>query len=1179
MKALVDTGSNYTLLTEKTTKRIGGVVNTRRNPPRLQGVTGSPLRILGMVNTEINIGNEKVCRRWFPVVPDSYISVDLLLGCDILNQAKFCWDATNNVMVWGDASYIVHHISRNKKNVCRVREDPVTLKENPEGCTQIHVKLPLSIGPYQSKFTPIPVKEAPDTTLIIYPQPRFFQNTKPCLVKVNEENNILLPLMNHSKKEKTYNKGTILGSYEKVEDPISLRVNATHQIHNELVPKSDDVKEEGTRIQRLAKKINEQDWSHLSPPEQSGLRELILQHDPLFILSDKELGLIKGPPAHIKITDPQPSRAPMYRYPEQAKTQITEMLQDMEEREIIEPSTAAWLSPIVLVNKPDGSKRMCLDYRHVNKHLATDIYPLPRLEELVEQAAGHKYYVTLDMREAYFQILLDEESRDLTTFSDGVTLYRFRRLPFGLNCSPAIFSRQIASVLAPLLQKGWVKNYLDDLILWATDFAELLSRLKELFGLLTNQGIKLNLSKCTFGLKEVTFLGHLISEEGSKPTPKNVESVLRMKAPTTVKQVRRFLGMVGFYRKHIPSFAKIAAPLTNLTKIKVGFSWTPTCQEAFECLKSHLVKAPILVKAQTDQPFLLTTDASDTHVGGVLSQIQPDGNNCPVGYFSKKLNPGETRYSVTDKEALAIVLACRNFHHYLWGTRFTVFTDHQPLTSVFKRKTKSARMNRWILEMREYNYDIQYVRGKDNFVADHLSRPVRIVTRTPVATWLGYDQNEYKVKQREDPVWQELAEYLEGGRIPTKRLPKATLDQFAIVEEILYFMKVKPDGSLHYNLIVPRLLIRDAIRHAHELSGHLGQKKTIQKAEELFYWANLRVDVCNYVKQCITCQRFKGTQGLSQQYKELPPVHKPLERIGIDLTDMVSGSQSFRYVLTVIDHYSRFVRFFPLKTKHTTHVVDALRQYLADYGAPSGIVVDNGGEFTSQEFQKFCQQYQITLYYTTPYHPQGNGVTERMHRTLKSVLSALCQGHPLRWPTLLQPCQSIMNQAVHTSTGQQPFFGFFSRYPPRLVGAALPTIDGGEEELAAAHALISETHQKMTRRYRDNANKKRKNQSVEIGTLVWVKKETTLPGTCRKLNVKWDGPYRVCDIKSEYSVYVVENVFTGKRTRRAAAQVKPYYGSEGWLLEPLETEFEPDPVDEHLPPRVHRPPRRLIEEC
>ncbi|KAG0714265.1 Transposon Tf2-9 polyprotein [Chionoecetes opilio] len=219
-----------------------------------------------------------------------------------------------------------------------------------------------------------------------------------------------------------------------------------------------------------------------------------------------------------------------------------------------------------------------------------------------------------------------------------------------------------------------------------------------------------------------------------------------------------------------------------------------------------------------------------------------------------------------------------------------------------------------------------------------------------------------------------------------------------------------------------------------------------------------------------------------------------------------------------------------------------------------------------------------SLCYTTPYHPQENSVTERMHRTLKSVLSTLCQGHPLRWPTLLQPCQITMNQAVHTSTGQQPYFAFFSRHAPRLVGAALPDVEGEQDDMDVAHALIRETHQKMSRRYRDVANQKRKNQVVEVGALVWVRKETTIPGTCRKLNVKWDGVYRVVEVRLGGSVYVLENVFTEKQVQRAAEQVKPYHGSEEWLVEPVERVLQPDPVDEQLAPRVRRPPRRLIEE-
>jgi len=1160
----VDTGSGYTLIRESVAKRMGNEINKRRNTPSLQGVTGSPLRVLGMIWLEIGVGEVKTHKQWFPVVPDHYLNADLLLGCDVLGQAPLTWDGRKRAMLWGNVPYIIHHIKKQRGKVERIKHVPLTAEPSIFSNKKMNLPSSVKVPPYQSQFIPFQLKEPPGTTLLVYPQPRVSHNSLPFLTKVNDEKEIYLPFVNNTKSTKEFKLGTLVGSYEKEKfDLESVLMN--HKIHNDLLPESDQSKDQGERPERLRELIKRQDWSHLTKSKQKDLTVTLLDNDVLFITHKSELGLMKGPPAKISVADPTPSRGPSYRYPEQAKQLISGMLQDMEEREIIEKSTSAWLSPIVLVNKPDGSKRMCLDYRHVNKHLSTDIYPLPRLEELVEQAAGHEFYATLDMREAYFQILLDENSRDLTTFSDGMALYRFRRLPFGLSCSPAIFSRHMSSLLSPLLKKGWVKNYLDDLIIWAPDFATLVSRLRQLFSLLSKNGVKLNLSKCEFGKREVTFLGYRISGDGCQPDPKNVEAIQKMKAPTKVKEVRRFLGMCGFYRKHVPNFAKIAAPLTNLTRSTSKFDWSDLCQVAFETLKELLTCAPVLVRAQTDKPFIVTTDASNTHVGGVLSQIQTDGTNKPVGYFSKKLNSTECRYSATDKEALAVLLTCRNFHHYLWGNRFTVVTDHQPLTSIFKRKTKSPRMNRWILEMREYNYEIQYVKGKYNYVADQLSRPVRVIQRSPDVTWLGSTKEEFRDYQREEIKWRELVEYLEGGRVPTKRYHKTILDQFVVMEEILYYVREKTDGSLQYCLVVPQRLKGKALQHVHEISGHLGQKKTICKAEELFYWCNLKVDVCHYVKECITCQRFKGHTGLQQPWQELPPVNKPLERIGIDLTDMVAGAQGFRYILTVVDHYSRYVKFYPLKTKHTQMVVEALDQYVADFGVPQGIVLDNGGEFTSHAFQQFCQHHLITLHYTTPYHPQGNGMVERMHRTLKSVLSTLCQGHPLRWPRLLQSCQSVMNSAVHTSTGHQPFYAFFSRHAPRLAGMRLPATDGEEDDVAAAHQNIRDTHVKMSRKYRSVANRKRKEQRVDVETLVWVKRETAEPGTCTKLNVRWDGPYKVVEVIRDGGAYMVQNPFTGQQVQRAAEKVKPYYGSEEWLLEPQDTTFTTDLETEPVP--------------
>ncbi len=269
--------------------------------------------------------------------------------------------------------------------------------------------------------------------------------------------------------------------------------------------------------------------------------------------------------------------------------------------------------------------------------------------------------------------------------------------------------------------------------------------------------------------------------------------------------------MAGFYRNHVPNFAKVAIPLTNLTKKTQPLIWTEQCQNAFETLKECFSKAPILARAQSNQSFIVTTDASNSHVGGVLSQTQSDGHVKPIGYFTKKLSPTESLYSATDKEALAVLSTCRHFHHYLWYTKFTILTDPQPLTSIFKRKTKSVRMNRWILEMREYNYGINCVHGKYNYIADQLSRPVRVIQRSPTTNILGLTPKEFKTCQREEIKWREMIDYLEGGSIPTKKYHKTILKQFTVTDEILYYTRDATDGSIQYTLVVPHSLKSKAL--------------------------------------------------------------------------------------------------------------------------------------------------------------------------------------------------------------------------------------------------------------------------------------------------------------------------------------------------------------------------------
>ncbi len=312
VQAIVDTGSGHTLFREATAERIGGEIDLRRNPSRLQGVTGALLRILGMRKAKVGVGDHKICERYFPVVPNPYLSCDALLGCDVLGQVTLVWDGQKRAIIWRDTPYTVNHIRRSKKAVSRVQSNPVEPKSPHQKLNQISLKAPAQLNPYNTQFVTVPVPELPESTLLVYPQPRFSQGSHPFIVNVSNERSIYVPLANPTRKQKTLKKGTIVASYEEVKVPPPVSVNATRRIHNDLLPRNDKTSKKGTRTQCLRELIKQQSWGHLTPNERAELETLILENDPLFILSEKELGLISGSPEHIRGSDPQPCRGPRY---------------------------------------------------------------------------------------------------------------------------------------------------------------------------------------------------------------------------------------------------------------------------------------------------------------------------------------------------------------------------------------------------------------------------------------------------------------------------------------------------------------------------------------------------------------------------------------------------------------------------------------------------------------------------------------------------------------------------------------------------------------------------------------------------------------------------------------------------------------------------------------------------
>ncbi len=313
---------------------------------------------------------------------------------------------------------------------------------------------------------------------------------------------------------------------------------------------------------------------------------------------------------------------------------------------------------------------------------------------------------------------------------------------------------------------------------------------------------------------------------------------------------------------------------------------------------------------------------------------------------------------------------------------------------------------------------------------------------------------------------------MQGGRIPRSKYPRTTLDQFTLEDDILYLCQRKVDGTILYLLVVPLELRKAALRHIHEKeSAHLGQHKTILKAEEYFYWPNLKQDVRQYVKECITCQQFKSASGLQQPWQELPPVNQPMERISIDITDMGSGALGHRHVLTVVDHFSRFVNFYPLTSRTAENIVKKLDMLVDCYGVPRVLLSDNAQEFCSETLKTWSRENGVRLIHSTPYHPQGNSISERMHRTMKAILTALCKGQPSKWPQYIKQCQRIINGAVHETTGEQPYFLMFNRKAPRMVGIELPQMEQ-DSNLSVAMELVKETNREQAKKGGTKSRKK-----------------------------------------------------------------------------------------------------------
>ena len=458
--------------------------------------------------------------------------------------------------------------------------------------------------------------------------------------------------------------------------------------------------------------------THLTNEQKEAIYKIINKYPS--ITGKKGLGKTNITEHNINTGDATPQKASMYRQPETHHRIVQEEVQSMLEKGVIEKSSSPWNAPVILVKKPDGSWRFCVDYRKLNNATKKDCYPIPRIDETLDKLGKACIFTTIDLKSGYWQVKLAEKDKEKTAFSTRTGHYQFTVMPFGLCNAPSTFQRLMDLVLEEY-RFQFCLVYLDDIIIYSKNFDEHLQHIENVFSQLDKARLTLNLQKCSFAKDYLNFLGHTISKDGILPCKEKIQAIERCQKPTCLSDVRSFLGLTNYYRRFVPMFSTIASPLHKLIKINSKFEWNQQAEESFNTLKQKLQSAPILRRPDYNLPFIIYTDASNVGVGAVLAQ-SVDSVEHVIAYCSRTLNKAEKNYSATEKECLAVVYAIKEFRPYVYGTSFTVVTDHQALTWLAKLDDTNPRLARWILLLSEYDFRILYRPGKANKNADGLSR-------------------------------------------------------------------------------------------------------------------------------------------------------------------------------------------------------------------------------------------------------------------------------------------------------------------------------------------------------------------------------------------------------------------------------------------------------------------------
>lgn len=798
---------------------------------------------------------------------------------------------------------------------------------------------------------------------------------------------------------------------------------------------------------------------------------------------------------------------------------VNDELDKMLSLGVVEKSKSAWSSPIVLVDKPGGGTRFCINFQKVNTVTKRDAYPLPQVTMILDRLRDAKYLTTLDVKSAYWQIPLSKESRDKSAFTvPGRGLFEFVTMPFGLHNAAATWQRFIDAVIGADLEPHCFV-YLDDIIVVTGSFERHIEVLGEIFQRVRKANISLNRGKCRLCCSELKYLGYLVDQRGLRVDPDKVEAIASIPVPKNQKEVRQFCGTASWYRRFIQNFAERMYPLTSLLKKRKRFEWTEEASRALEDIKSCLVTSPILTCPDFSKEFIISCDASGVGIGAVLGQTLDQGE-VVVAYASRTLGRNEQKFSATERECIAVIWAVERFRPYVEGAHFTVVTDHHSLLWLHNLNDPQGRLARWILRLQPFNFTLVHRKGKDHVVPDILSRnPVQNSNQEEMVYTLEIPE------EIKDKWYLKMVESVtqEPGKYPAWKMELGKLWR--------HVPSFNPlgGGPEEWKVVVPKECRREILHGCHDIptAGHMGCFKTFRRLQLKYYWPKMRSDVSKYVSRCAVCQKVKYDQqkptGLMGQRRG---VDQPWKMVATDLMGPFPRSlRGFKYLLVVTDTFTKYTVLYPLRSATAKIVSKHLEEdVFLVYGVPQYLICDNGSEYIGAQFKNLMTSYKVQILYNPSRHPQSNP-TERVNRNIITMLRAYIGDNHREWDKHLPQIGFALRTSVHEVTGYSPAFLNFGREPTAsgdgsdfLEKEDIPEVensDGHGDRLRELQKIFKDVRQRLGESHQKNShhyNLRRRPLQFKEGDQVLKRNFNQSNATAyfsAKLTPRFVGPYRI----------------------------------------------------------------------